>query len=319
MIRNLFLYLTLLGLGARSLAGPVPKEQIIAELPQKNYGQALQLRQSFEAASKEYGVPVVLLESLGWELSRWNDGDGKPGTQWTYGFMGLASCETLQNLDRAAWLAGIAPRKVKNETKPAIDAMAAFLRDVAKNLKLPQDGLESWAPALDAVLPLNDPKLRESQCRIYYEAIAEREIRGFNDGSIFAMDPATVSLDKAVSYVSAYSERVDEKPSVPSGFKAQVYGNSLVLTWDKGLEGDVLYNVYWEGGGDQQLHAVGDADYIEKNKRLTPNLIHGNRIILKHFDPARNYTFYLMAVGYNGKVSRTPALPITFDNSRSVQ
>ena len=131
----------------------------------------------------------------------------------------------------------------------------------------------------------------------------------FQDGSLFVMDPAVVSGDKAVSFVVAYAAKVDQEPSVPTGFKAEVEGDSVVLTWDKNPSVDkVLYNIYWEGGGDQQMHAVGDADYIETDKRLTPRLVDGNRVKLSHLDPARKYSFFLMAVGFNGKISRTSSL-----------
>jgi hypothetical protein len=323
IITTVSFLVTFIGLVEPALSGPDPVFQTPGVPSEYVFGQSKELKDLFHSVGHQYQIPEEVLEALGWIESRWNAGDGKPSTDWAYGMMGLRSSEEFQTLDRAAWIAKLEPDEIKTDAKSNLIAAAALLRSIADELHIANDSLEDWAPVITAYHGFSDPKIISSDMKFFYGAMNGFARRGFPDQSIWGIEPKVVSVDKAVSLVVHYSEQINAQPLVPTGFKATFRGKDLVLTWNKSSSSNwVGYNLYWEGGGSQETYAIGDSDYVEKNKRLTPKLITEPPLVLKNVDPNKEYSFYLMAVGSMGRVSRTQTLrvkPFDLKNESSLE
>ncbi len=112
------------------------------------------LRREFEAAAKEYGVPVELLLAMGYVNTRWEmpppqaSGyeEGELDGKGIYGIMALVRNPTADTLGEAANLTGIPEDELKTDRKSNIRGGAALL---AKSQgKKPQE-LGEWFGAVN--------------------------------------------------------------------------------------------------------------------------------------------------------------------------
>jgi hypothetical protein len=91
----------------------------------------------------------------------------------------------------------------------------------------------------------------------------------------------------------------------PTGFKATVTAEGFNLTWDKAETSDVAGFILY----------LGDAAG-KQGKKLSPDLITNNQIVLKKVNPTKTYQFFLTAVNRSGSESVAATLAANFTDLR---
>ncbi len=164
-------------------------------------GQALNVENTFMAASQKYNVPIEILRAIGWVESHWDMRSGQESSDHAYGVMGLRSSEWSKSLDRSIAVSGFNAENVKTDLQSNVFAGAALLADIAKQQNISGRDLESWAPAVVGYEELTDPKLADIAVQLIYGAILNGMGRSFPDGSILAIAPIKISVDRARSFI----------------------------------------------------------------------------------------------------------------------
>lgn len=139
-----------LRIGGAGLAGAV----LLGTTGGTALARTTSLRESFEAASKEYGVPVPLLLAMGyvntlWEMPPPAASDYEPGDlhgRGAYGIMQLYQNPARDTLGRAAGLTKLPEERLKNERAANIRGGAAVLSGMVGASK-PRD-LDGWQEAV---------------------------------------------------------------------------------------------------------------------------------------------------------------------------
>ncbi|HLO03226.1 MAG TPA: N-acetylmuramoyl-L-alanine amidase [Symbiobacteriaceae bacterium] len=125
--------LALFALTAQLRAGAAPTEVTPALPTNVDTRQA-----AFAAAAREFGVPEAILLSVAYNLSRWEQHDGRPSTTAGYGLMHLTKLDddpndpSLHTLDRAAQLLGLPTGRLTRDPDQNIRGAAALLAQYAR-------------------------------------------------------------------------------------------------------------------------------------------------------------------------------------------
>jgi len=113
------------------------------------------LQNAFTMAAKEYGVPEVILLSVGYNESRWEQHAGQPSAEGGYGIMHLtdlpnADTASAHTLQAAAKLLGASPDTLKTDPVQNIRGGAALLAQYAKDTvgKVPTNDTGAWYGAI---------------------------------------------------------------------------------------------------------------------------------------------------------------------------
>lgn len=122
--------------------------------------EGTQLAAIFEAAAKEYGVPVDLLQSVAWTETRWQmvSGDEELGRAPAYGIMGLRG----ENFEVGAKLAGVSSEEAGADVRANVRAAAALLSKTASELGIARADLADWAPVVAAYSGTESFEARQS-------------------------------------------------------------------------------------------------------------------------------------------------------------
>jgi hypothetical protein len=120
---------------------------------------ANELDRAFEAAARQYDVPVELLEAIGWEATRWNQ---RAFTIWGgYGIMDLQEGDQDPSLEHAAAMLGVSPDLLVHDASWNIRggaAILAFQARLAHHGRLPDpNDLLAWWDAVRAFSRSDDP------------------------------------------------------------------------------------------------------------------------------------------------------------------
>ncbi len=115
---------------------------------------ASSLERQFEAAAREYEVPVELLLAMGYYNTRWEMPPpsasayrkGDPEGRGDYGIMQLTQNPSRNTLGKAAKLTGLSADRLKNDRSANIKGGAAVLSALAGKAK--PKSLDGWQEAL---------------------------------------------------------------------------------------------------------------------------------------------------------------------------
>ncbi|MFC0251226.1 transglycosylase SLT domain-containing protein [Massilia consociata] len=197
--------LVALGLG---LAGLASAPLAFADgTPTELTVSAKQYKQYFREASKEFDVPVELLQSIAYAETRWHPhvpkGKGKKngepeveveshhGQPISYGIMGLRNDGHFgQSLVQGAALIRVTPEQAASDTRTNIRAAAALLAHYGarKNKAFP---LEDWESAVARYSGIPQPEIAQ----IYtYEVLTA--IRQGRRSNMFEIDQKHVEMEK---------------------------------------------------------------------------------------------------------------------------
>jgi hypothetical protein len=123
------------------------------------------LEKYFEAASREFGVPVSLLEVIGQVESNWTQVG--PSIDQGWGVMHLVQNPYCDTLAEGARLLDLPEQRLKDDARQNIRAAAALLARYAGPQRYAFAGLEEWLPALARFSGLASADLRDRQARNY--------------------------------------------------------------------------------------------------------------------------------------------------------
>lgn len=101
----------------------------------------------FRGAAEEFGVPVQILQAVGYVETQWQMVAGEAefeGQEPAFGVMALRG----EHLGLGAGLVGATLDQVKTDRRTNIRAAAAVLRSYADDLGFDRDDLGAWAPAI---------------------------------------------------------------------------------------------------------------------------------------------------------------------------
>lgn len=104
----------------------------------------------FRGAAEEFGVPVQVLQAVGYAETQWQMIEGMSefeGQEPAYGVMALRG----EHLGLGAGLIGATLEQVKTDRRTNIRAAAAVLRSYADDIEIDRDDLGAWAPAIAAM------------------------------------------------------------------------------------------------------------------------------------------------------------------------
>ncbi|MFY0538771.1 N-acetylmuramoyl-L-alanine amidase [Nannocystis pusilla] len=105
------------------------------------------LDDEFRDAAEEFGVPMTILQAVGYAETQWQMIAGEAefeGQEPAYGLMALRG----EHLGLGAGLIDASLDDVKNDRRTNIRAAAAMLRSYADDLEFDRDDLGAWAPAI---------------------------------------------------------------------------------------------------------------------------------------------------------------------------
>ncbi len=197
--RKQFLRLSAVGLaGAMILGGTAGR--VIAQTASNS------LEREFEAAAKEYSVPVELLLAMGYVNTRWEmpppsaSGyeEGDPDGKGLYGIMALVRNPTADTLGAAANLTGISEDKLKTDRESNIRGGAALLAKSQgeKPFELGEwfgavDGSGGNGRAYDAVAGIGGGELYADQVLDTLKSGAEAQISTGEKVALAPQDPTS--------------------------------------------------------------------------------------------------------------------------------
>lgn len=154
------------------------------------------LKTEFEAAAKEYGVPVELLLAMGfvntlWEMPPPGASDYDPGNlhgRGDYGIMQLTRNPSRDTLGRAAELTGLSEDRLKNDRASNVRGATAVLADIAGQSKPPD--LDGWQ---EVVAEYGDTDLYASEV---YRKLQEGASMEISTGESVRLDPQDVDTPR---------------------------------------------------------------------------------------------------------------------------
>ena len=141
------------------------------------------LDEVFARVAADEGVPVEILESIGYVETGWQmvAGHDHDGAATAFGVMGLRG----DRLERAAALAGLEIAAVESDEEDNIRAAAALLRELADAQAIDRADLGAWAPVVGAYSGIDDPEARQSYVVDgVYEAMRRGVSLAAEDGQI---------------------------------------------------------------------------------------------------------------------------------------
>ncbi|MDQ6694986.1 MAG: S-layer homology domain-containing protein [Chloroflexota bacterium] len=147
---------------------------------------------AFATAARHYNVPPQLLLALGYVESHWEQRDGTPGDDNGYGIMHLIDAPN-GTLQRAAALTGLPLDAIKKYAPANINAGAALLSDMARNLsQKSRSRLESWYSAVEEYSGSAVPGVREEYAREVYRVVGEGASLTLISGEQISLIPSPV-------------------------------------------------------------------------------------------------------------------------------
>lgn len=173
----------------------------------------------FEAAADQYGVPAELLLAVSYNLSRWENHQGRPSVSGGYGLMHLTlptsndedrrgdparpmktpSTTPLNSLSEAVMLTGIDPEVIKANDQENIKAGAALFAKYAKESnggQLPSS-INDWYAATMRLSGATDASLARDFADSVYKTVEQGASHITTDGQKLVISPLTVSPNKA--------------------------------------------------------------------------------------------------------------------------
>ena len=129
------------------------------------------LEKAFIEASREYGVPTVILKAIAYLESSWVHRG--PTCDYGYGIMHLLDNDYCHTLTEAAEIIGETEQNLKADPIANIQGAAALIAKYAKETVGTPKRLEDYWEALKKFSGLYDETLREQQAQQYYRIINE--------------------------------------------------------------------------------------------------------------------------------------------------
>lgn len=131
--------------------------------PNESNEDSVGLEDEFDAAAREYGVPVDLLKAVAYVETRWQPvvGEAEHDRQSGVGVFGLAG----ENLTRGAAAAGLDEETVRTDTAANVAAAAARLAELGAAKGISGDNLMAWAPVLEQFAQVDDVEARAGYVR----------------------------------------------------------------------------------------------------------------------------------------------------------
>lgn len=150
---------------------------------------------SFESAARRWGVPMPLLMAVGWVESHWEQRNGEPAADGSYGIMhvGAAGSDTME---RAASLTGLTSDSVRFFEQANIEAGAALLSDISRkisNTKGDPTNLSDWYEAVAEYSGSTEPTVRDGYAQEVFRIIKEGVSARLLSGEEIALTPSAVS------------------------------------------------------------------------------------------------------------------------------
>ncbi len=154
---------------------------------------AHELDDAFRGAADQHGVPLPVLQAIGWEATRW---DQRAHTIWHgWGVMDLLEGDRDPSLEHAARLLDVSPDLLIDEASWNIQGGAALLAwhaRAANRGELPDpDAIEEWGDALRAFSRSDDPERQHSYASTILE-IVDRGMAAETAWGPYAVDPVPV-------------------------------------------------------------------------------------------------------------------------------
>src|SRR5437867_4047018 len=148
--------------------------------------------ESFQVASRHWGVPAELLMAVGYVESHWEQRDGAPSLDNGFGIMHLVDAPG-GTLARSAALTGLTPEAIKLSAFANIEAGAALLSDISHKLNLQlgtKNKLTEWYPVVAEYSGAQDPIVRDGYAQEVFKAIKEGRRATLSSGEVVVL-PAT--------------------------------------------------------------------------------------------------------------------------------
>lgn len=174
MGRRKFLKLGAAGVAGATLLGLAGSAGVMAQPDSA-------LREEFEAAAGEFGVPVELLIAMGWVNTRWEMPpprvgeyeDGDVHAMGLYGIMALVQNPSSDTLGEASDLTGVSEEDLKTDRASNIRGGAALLAEARRSV--PTRGVNGVARAAEAVegTPAIDAIAGVGGGEVYQEQVLE--------------------------------------------------------------------------------------------------------------------------------------------------
>ncbi|RLQ94057.1 N-acetylmuramoyl-L-alanine amidase [Falsibacillus albus] len=203
-----------------------------------------QLQEAFKKAAKEFGVPEEILLAVSYNLTRWEQHDGKPSTSGGYGVMHLTQVDQLtQNdkgldeahsfqlssqpgqhtLDQAAKLINEDPDVLKKDPAENIRGAAALLAQYAKDsLGAVPAKTEDWYGAVAKFSGSMEETAATGFADEVYSTIQNGLSRTTTDGQRLQIKPESVKENhETTKNFHFHKNKQDPRLEVPKGVDAQ--------------------------------------------------------------------------------------------------
>ncbi|GAB6991467.1 N-acetylmuramoyl-L-alanine amidase [Paenibacillus pini] len=269
------------------------------------YVVSSELLKSFEAAAKQYKVPVDLLLSIGWNESRLNNYDGKPNADNGFGMMNLVSNSTKTTLELASQITGIEIDKLKTDAESNINGAAAVIAQYQMELN-PQlsesPTVSDWSNAIKKYFQSPNEELNNSYLEV---VIGTLELINRNDNRVTIEDRILISPLAGLPVVTKIW-----KPAHSTNFETANRGRgsitSLVIHM---MEGTYLGSISWA----QQQHTGPSAAhyYVRSSDGEITHMVK-DKDIAYHARSANSYT---IGIEHEGKISEPAWLTTSMYNS----
>jgi len=137
--------------------------------------QSHDLDDAFRQAARDHQVPLPLLQALGWEATRWDQGAHTPWQGW--GVMDLMEGQRDPGIEHAARLLDVSPDLLIHDATWNIQGGAALLAwhaQAANGGVLPDDeDIEAWWDALRAFSRSDDPSWQATYASSIYRIVQD--------------------------------------------------------------------------------------------------------------------------------------------------
>ena len=134
-----------------------------------------ELDRAFQRAAQREGVPLVLLQAIGWEATRWDQDANSIWHGW--GVMDLMEGEAEPSLEHAARLLDVSPDLLIRDVRWNVAGGAALLAEQARlshGGSLPPVGdLPAWWDAVRAFARHDDPEFQAMYAATIYDIVNE--------------------------------------------------------------------------------------------------------------------------------------------------
>lgn len=147
------------------------------------------MRQYFDRAAQEFGVPSILLQAIAQIESNWTQIG--PSIDHGWGVMHLVDNDYAHSLQAAAKLLGVSTQTLKDDAQHNIRGMAALIAQEARQQQQAPKRLEDWYAALLSTTGLYNKELSAMQVHNYYTLIRQghRSPTLWNEEIVIAAQP----------------------------------------------------------------------------------------------------------------------------------